>query len=134
MADGSWKTMRLPAQRTGVAPDGSDVRALLEVSGGAPPLRTRFWRISIPVRHRTIEEIWYFLAGRGQMWRKHDDREEIVDVFRDVCLTIPVGTHFQFRSCGDETLAAIGATIPPWPGTGEAIPVKGVWTPTVKPT
>jgi mannose-6-phosphate isomerase-like protein (cupin superfamily) len=34
--------------------------------------------------------------------------------------TIPPGTHFQFRSFGDEALAAIGVTIPPWPSEGDA--------------
>jgi mannose-6-phosphate isomerase-like protein (cupin superfamily) len=48
-----------------------------------------------------------------------------------VCLTIPVGTHFQFRSFGYEPLAAIGVTMPPWPGAGESCEVHGRWTPTV---
>lgn len=46
-------------------------------------------------------------------------------------LTIPVGTHFQFRSFGYEPLSAIGVTMPPWPGDGEAIVVQGKWEPTV---
>ena len=50
------------------------------------------------VAHRTVEEIWFFLAGRGQMWRRQDDHEEIVTVEPGVCLTIPLGTHFQFRA------------------------------------
>ena len=57
---------------------------------------------SIPVTHKTVEEIWFFLSGRGQMWRKVEAQEEIVDVEAGVCLTIPLGTHFQFRSFGDE--------------------------------
>ena len=52
------------------------------------------------VAHRTVEEIWFFLAGRGQMWRRQNDREEIVAVEPGVCLTIPLGTHFQFRALG----------------------------------
>src|SRR3954451_1269559 len=133
MDNDPWKTMRLPAQRTAVAPDGSDVRVLLEVSGGGiAHFELGPGEISIAVAHRTIEEIWYFLTGRGQMWRKRDEEEEVVDVSADLCLTIPVGTHFQFRSFGYEPLAAIGATMPPWPGQGEAIPVSGVWTSTVK--
>ena len=34
------------------------------------------------------------------MWRKLNEREEVVTVAPGVCLTIPVGTHFQFRSFG----------------------------------
>ncbi len=85
---------------------------------------------SIAVTHRTVEEIWYFLAGRGQMWREQEGTAEIVDVGPGVCLTVPLGTRFQFRSIGDEALSAIGVTMPPWPGEGEAIPVNGPWPPT----
>ena len=78
-----------------------------------------------------IEEIWYFLAGRGEMWREQEGRTEVLEVSRGLCLTIPLGTRFQFRSFGDEPLAAIGATMPPWPGEGEALVVEGPWLPTV---
>jgi mannose-6-phosphate isomerase-like protein (cupin superfamily) len=128
----SFGTKRLPVQRTAVAPDGSDVRALLELEGGGlahfelPPGET-----SMAVAHRTVEEIWFFLQGRGEMWRKLDDYEETVPVEPGVCLTIPLGTHFQFRSFGDEPLAAIGVTMPPWPGEGQAYQIEGKWTPTI---
>jgi mannose-6-phosphate isomerase-like protein (cupin superfamily) len=48
-----------------------------------------------------------------------------------VCLTIPLGTRFQFRTLGDEPLAAVAVTMPPWPGEGEAVVVDGAWPPTV---
>ena len=41
------------------------------------------------------------------------------------------GTHFQFRSLGDEPLAVVGVTMPPWPGEDEAVVVPGAWPPTV---
>ena len=129
-----FSTKRLPVQRDAVAPDGSDVRILLRLSGGSlahfelPPGET-----SIAVTHRTVEEIWFFINGRGEMWRKLNDHEEVVPVDPGVCLTIPVGTHFQFRSFGYEPLAAIGVTMPPWPGESEAYEVQGKWTPTVRP-
>jgi mannose-6-phosphate isomerase-like protein (cupin superfamily) len=44
-----------------------------------------------------------------------------------VCVTIPLGTHFQFRSLGNEPLAAVAVTMPPWPGDGEAYEVAGPW-------
>jgi mannose-6-phosphate isomerase-like protein (cupin superfamily) len=84
---------------------------------------------SIAVTHKTVEEIWFFLSGRGQMWRKTGTHEEIVTVEAGVCLTIPLGTHFQFRAFGPEPLAAIGVTMPPWPGEGEATVVEGKWKP-----
>ncbi len=127
-----FNTKRLPIDHDVVAPDGSDVRILLGLKGGGmahfelPPGQT-----STAVAHKTVEEIWFFLTGRGEMWRKQNDREEVVPVEPGVCLTIPLGTHFQFRSFGDDPLAAVGVTMPPWPGEDEALTVDGKWEPTV---
>ena len=116
-----------------VAPDGSDVRVLLSVAGGSlAHFELGAGETSIAVEHRTVEEVWYFLSGRGEMWRKSGEQEEIVEVSQGVCVTIPLGTRFQFRAFGAGPLAAIGVTIPPWPGEGEATPVVGHWEPTVK--
>ena len=68
------------------------------------------------------------------MWRKADGEEQTVSVSSGVCITIPLGTAFQFRAGGDQPLAAVAATIPPWPGAGEALIVAGPWEPTVQPT
>jgi len=123
-----FETTRLSPVPDAVAPDGSDVRRLLSLRGGGlAQFELGPGRTSIAVAHRTVEEIWFFLAGRGEMWRKLGSREEVVPVEPGVCLTIPLGTHFQFRSLGDGSLAAIGVTMPPWPGEGEAYPVPGRW-------
>jgi mannose-6-phosphate isomerase-like protein (cupin superfamily) len=127
-----FETKRLSVERDAVAPDGSDVRILLGLRGGGmahfelPP-----GQISTAVTHRTVEEIWFFLSGRGQMWRKTDGHEEIVAIEPGVSLTVPLGTHFQFRSFGYEALSAIGVTMPPWPGEDEAMVVEGKWAPTL---
>jgi len=127
-----FATKRLPVARDAVAPDGSDVRLLLGLaSGGMAHFELGPNQVSRAVRHRTVEEIWFVLSGRGQMWRRQHGQETIVDLSAGVCLTIPVGTEFQFRSFGDAPLAAIGVTMPPWPGDDEAIPVGGEWPPTV---
>ena len=63
------------------------------------------------------------------MWRKLGDDEQIVELAPGVSLTIPTGTYFQFRCDGDESLDVIGATMPPWPGEGEAFFVDGTWHP-----
>ena len=65
------------------------------------------------------------------MWRRMEVHEEVVAVEAGVCITIPLGTHFQFRSFGYEPLVAIGVTMPPWPGEGEATIVEGRWKPTL---
>lgn len=128
-----FATKRLPAARDVVAPDGSDVRVLLRLRGGSMAhFALAPGRTSRAVTHRTVEEIWFFLSGRGEMWRKQGEHEEIVPVEQGVCVTIPLGTHFQFRSFGDEPLAAIAITMPPWPGEGEAVIVEGPWRPTVE--
>ena len=87
-------------------------------------------RVSAAITHRTVEEIWYVLEGRGEMWRRQDGREEVVALEPGVCLTIPRGTHFQFRALDDRALRVLGVTMPPWPGDDEAIPVTGPWSPT----
>ncbi len=125
-------TMRLPVARDDVAPDGSDVRVLPRLRGGSMAhFELPAGQTSTAVTHRTVEEIWFFLSGRGEMWRKQTGREEIVPVERGVCLPISLGTHFQFRASGDEPLTALGVTMPPWPGAGEAMVVPGAWQPTV---
>jgi mannose-6-phosphate isomerase-like protein (cupin superfamily) len=130
----AFQTKPLPTNRDAVAPDGSDVRVLLEVQGGGlAHFELAAGQTSVAVRHRSVEEIWYFLSGTGEMWRKSGQDEEVVPVSSAVCIAIPLGTSFQFRASGDEPLAAIGATMPPWPGAGEAEIVSGLWEPTVQP-
>jgi mannose-6-phosphate isomerase-like protein (cupin superfamily) len=110
------------------APDGSEVRPLLKSGGGSFAYCTLpAGCTSLAVRHRTVEEIWYFNSGTGEMWRKQGDREEVVEVGPGVCLTIPLGTHFQFRNTGEEPLCSLIATMPPWPGSQEAVRVEGRW-------
>ena len=123
-----FETKRLPVERDVVAPDGSDVRVLLQLAGGGMAhFELAPGRTSAAVAHRTVEEIWYFVGGSGEMWRRQGDQEEIVPVARGVAVTIPVGTRFQFRALGKEPLAAVAITMPPWPGEGEAYQVEGKW-------
>jgi mannose-6-phosphate isomerase-like protein (cupin superfamily) len=124
-----FATLSLPPDVTAVAPDGGDVRVLLALAGGSfahfalDPGKT-----SRAVTHRTVEEIWYVLSGRGEMWRRQGERQQVVALQPGVCLTIPLRTHFQFRSFGPESLGAVAVTMPPWPsGREEAYTVEGHW-------
>jgi mannose-6-phosphate isomerase-like protein (cupin superfamily) len=129
----TFQTKRLPSAHDEIAPDGSLVRILLGLHGGGlAHFELAPGETSVAVAHHTIEEIWFFLTGRGEMWRKLGDHEQVVPVDPGVCITIPVGTHFQFRSFGEEPLAALGVTMPPWPGKGEAYQVEGIWEPTAQ--
>jgi len=128
-----FETKRLTARRDAIAPDGSDVRVLLGLTTGSMAhFELSPGQTSRAVTHRTVEEIWFFLSGRGEMWRTQNGQEIIVPVESGVCLTIPLGTHFQFRSLGTEPLSALGVTMPPWPGEGEAIIVPGKWEATIR--
>src|ERR1700730_15758862 len=109
-----------------IAPDGSEVRLLGSLPGGSMAVfRLQPKAVSRAVAHRTVEEIWYFTAGTGRMWRKLGDHEEIVEVAAGVSITIPTGAHFQFRCDGDEPLEAVAVTMPPLPGSEGAHAVPG---------
>jgi mannose-6-phosphate isomerase-like protein (cupin superfamily) len=128
----SFQTRSLAEKPDTIAPDGSEVRLLSGVRAGSmahftlPP-----GAVAKPVAHRTIEEVWLFLAGKGRMWRKLGDVEEVVEVGPGVSISLPVGTKFQFRCDGAEPLRAVGVSMPPWPGDDEAYPVEGPWAPRV---
>jgi mannose-6-phosphate isomerase-like protein (cupin superfamily) len=124
----SFATMPLPAGPDVAAPDGSDVRVLLRLDGGSMAhFELPAGRVSRAVAHRTVAEIWYILHGQGQMWRRQGDREQIVALQPGICLSIPAGTHFQFRAAPGAPLAAVAVTMPPWPGDDDAYPVTGTW-------
>ena len=115
-----------------VAPDGSAVRVLVRAAGGSmarfslPPSA-----VSRAVAHRTVDEVWYFLAGTGRMWLRSGGQEAIIDVAAGLSIAIQAGTSFQFRCDSAEPLQAIGVTMPPWPGEDEALPQEGPWPATV---
>lgn len=120
--------MQLPEARTTVAPDGSDVRVLLGLQGGGMAhFELEPNQVSGAVSHRTVEEIWFILSGAGQIWRKQGEREEVTDLQPGLCLTIPLGTHFQFKAGSTAKLTIVAITMPPWPGEDEAYPVTGHW-------
>ena len=115
-----------------VAPDGTIVRLLCALEGGSfAHFELAPGAVSHAVAHRTVEEIWYFVGGEGRMWRRIGDEESIVEVRSGVSLTIPLGTHFQFRAAPGAPLAFVAITMPPWPGDGEAFAVEGPWAPSV---
>ena len=134
MTSRAWETMLLPIEPTLTAPDGSDVRVLPATArGSCAHFELAGGQTSLAVVHRTVEEIWFFLGGRGEMWRSAGDGDPgtTVEVTADVCITIPVGTRFQFQANGSEPLRAVGVTMPPWPGEDEAVVVDGPWAPTI---
>jgi mannose-6-phosphate isomerase-like protein (cupin superfamily) len=128
-----FATHRLGARPDAVAPDGTLVRLLPALAGGSlAHFELAAGAVSHAVRHRTVEEIWYFLSGRGEMWRRSAAGESVVAVEPGVALTIRLGTAFQFRATNEAPLTFVAVTMPPWPGAEEAVRVDGRWTATVE--
>ncbi|MCY4062122.1 MAG: cupin domain-containing protein [Chloroflexi bacterium] len=125
----AFESNRVKSKYDLLAPDGSEIRLLHSLSGASVVhCALPVGKVSIPVRHRTVEEVWYFLAGEGQVWRKQGGCELVLDVRSGVSLTIPLGTAFQFRNTGAVPLEFIIATTPPWPGDDEAVALDaGRW-------
>ena len=67
------------------------------------------------------------LAGSGEIWRRQGEEETVTALAPGVSLSIPLGTHFQFRCTGGEALDIVIVTMPPWPGMDEAVRVEGHW-------
>ena len=112
-----------------LAPDTSEIRLLVATTRGSLAHGTLApGRVSLAITHRTVEEVWYVTAGRGQVWRKQSGRETVVDVEPGTALTIPTGVHFQFRTTGPEALRFVMCTMPPWPGEQEAVRVPDHWS------
>jgi mannose-6-phosphate isomerase-like protein (cupin superfamily) len=125
---GTFATKAISSVPDAMAPDGSEVRILAKgTRGSMAHFRLPPGAVSKSVAHHSVEELWFFVSGRGRMWRKLGSTEAIVEVTPGISISIPAGTHFQFRSDGGEALEAVGVTMPPWPGMEEAYEVKGPW-------
>jgi mannose-6-phosphate isomerase-like protein (cupin superfamily) len=108
-----------------IAPDGSEVTYLAR-TGRASLVEVRLPadRTSRPVRHRSVEEIWYFTGGQGRLWLRSPAGEVTVrPVQPGTAAVIPPGWAFQFQAA-DGDLRFLCYTSPPWPGDSEAEPAE----------
>ncbi len=132
MSSTAFETKRIAAKPDVIATDGCEVRVLCSLPRGGMALFTLApGMVANAVAHRTVEEIWVVIRGRGRMWRKSGAREEITELAPGISISLPVGTHFQLCCDGEDPLEAVAVTMPPWPGDGEAYIVTGKWAPTV---
>ena len=133
---------RRPEQPDVYAPDGSEIRLLTDGRHGAGKssvveVSLPAGQVSRPVYHRTVEETWYILEGRGQVWRCPPDGDgpsvEPQDVSAGDALVIPTGWRFQFAAGPEGPLRFLCHTTPPWPGEEEAVAAEygGLGEPTV---
>lgn len=121
-------TRQLPVALDVLAPDGSEIRELARSARGSMAHGTLpVGGVSLAIRHRTVEELWFILSGTGEVWRRLDDHEEKVSVQAGTSLSIPVGTAFQFRNTGATPFTFLMCTMPAWPGPDEAERVNGAW-------
>ncbi|HEX2619855.1 MAG TPA: cupin domain-containing protein [Phototrophicaceae bacterium] len=124
----NFETKELSPEYDHAAPDQSYIRVLPALPGGGLAHCTlEAGAVSHAVAHKTVEEIWYFLEGKGEVWRRQGDQEAVVEVHPGVSLTIPLGTHFQFRNTGTDPLRFLIVTVPPWSGADEAYRVEDFW-------
>lgn len=115
-----------------IAPDGMEGRLLVAgAAGSLAHFRLAPGQCARSVIHRTVEELWFCVAGRGEMWRRQGDEEEVVTLVPGISVSIPLGTQFQVRAAPDSAVEAVTVTMPPWPGDDEAVLVDGIWQPTV---
>ena len=128
---GRGMTRALPLEADVIAPDGSEVRLLATAAtGGMAEFRLAPGAVAKAIRHRTVTELWFVLAGEGRIWRADegpDALESITTLIPGISLSIPPGTRFQFRADGAQALRILGTTMPPWPGPAEAEFVEGPW-------
>src|SRR5689334_11040576 len=129
-----FETLTLEGAPVVDAPDGSTVRPLCVIpsAGSFAHFSLAPGEVARAVVHATVQEIWYVVGGDGSMWRRSGSITETVALRPGLCLTIPVGTAFQFRA-GELPLEVVAATMPPWPvgSDSEATPVDGPWVPTI---
>ena len=124
----AWDSARVGPTYDVLAPDGSEIRLLVQTHRASMVHCTlQPGQVSRAVRHQTVDELWFCVSGRGQVWRKSAEIEETLDVERGVALNIPVGVSFQFRASGAQPLEVVIVTIPPWPGAQEPMLVSVPW-------
>lgn len=127
-----FRYLPLASSRAVIAPDGSVVHELLRGTnrpgGSTAHCSLAPGGISRPIRHRTVDEVWFVLGGRAEFWRAVADQEDLREVGPEDSLRIIAGTVFQFRTLGPEPFRALLFTVPEWPGNDEAVPVDvGRW-------
>ena len=129
----SFESRQLSAEPDVIAPDGSEIRLVSVAMAGTSMVHCTLppGAITRPVYHRTVEEAWLCIGGKGKLWRSQDGCEETIELGPGAAAGIAVGTRFQFRNDGAMPLEIVIVTTPPWPGDEEAVSCDGAWTPKV---
>ena len=113
------------------SPAGAETRYLMEGETGnmihstVPP-----GQVNRATVHATVSEFWHVLSGAGQIWRRDGAGEETTVLETGVSIDIPVGTAFQYRCTGVDTLQFLCISMPRWPADKEATVIEGPRKPT----
>jgi mannose-6-phosphate isomerase-like protein (cupin superfamily) len=111
-----------------LAPDTSEIRLLPFFNkGGLCHCLLPIGGVTKAVKHKTVDEIWYCLSGKGIIWQKNSSMETEHEFSVGNSFTIPCGNSFQFKNIGSEPLCILISTMPKWPGAEEALPSSGKW-------
>lgn len=66
-----YQTTKLKDKPDDIAPDGSEIYLLTNLKGGGMCVcQLPTGKTSKAVCHRTVEEMWFFLSGEGEVWQK----------------------------------------------------------------
>src|SRR5215208_25672 len=102
--DRSWRIKKIPEQlprlHDDIATDGAEIRWIFATQRASvvhcslPPKAT-----SSAVCHIKTDEIWYFIEGKGKIWLREEGERNWNEerLAPGVCLTLPMGVHFQYR-------------------------------------
>lgn len=112
-----------------VAPDGSLIFWLCRNAQASTCLCVLMpGKVSAPVRHHRASELWYIVAGHGELYRSQSNEARPLALRAGVSVTIATGEVFQFRAAPDAALTIHITTTPPWEGDSEAqTDVVGYW-------
>ncbi len=80
--------------------------------------------VSAATMHKTVEELWYVVAGEGEMIVGPG---KPTSISAGLSIIIPSMTRFQFRNTGSTSLEVLGVTMPNWPGKSEALGAPRYW-------
>jgi mannose-6-phosphate isomerase-like protein (cupin superfamily) len=133
----SWRIKKVPEQLPerpdDIATDRSEIRKLFTTERASvvhctlPPKAT-----SAAVRNVETDEIWFFIGGQGNIWLREEGEVKgtVEKITPGVCLTIPMGVHFQYRSTGETPLAFLCVTMPPFQSNeANTLEVEAYWDP-----
>ena len=119
----------MPKHPDVIALDGSKIRLLTSTVEGSSMVHAllHLGTTTHAVHHLTVEEVWFCIRGKGELWRKDVAGESVIKLAIGVSCAIPLGTSFQFRATVEFPLELVITATPPWSGDHEAVRIEGKW-------